>query len=327
MHIPRKSRKSILILLLLGTVLLLGGNRLVAFKVKRDARKVAGLEATTQLDNEALSLIRTGASGDTVAMTRPKLLTHVVAAGETLAEIAAKYGTDVTTLKAINDLTSDSVRVGQKLTVITVKGFVHQVERGQSLWTIARLYGVTPDKIRVANNLTGDTLKQGQKLIIPGAKRPAPRPRVAMASRGAGDSRGSSTRAAISIDFSWPLSGRITSGYGWRIHPVFRTRDFHEGIDIAAPKGTPIRAASDGKVVFSGRDGSYGLTVKIDHGNGVITRYSHNSSNAVEVGDRVEKGQVIAYVGRTGVATGPHLDFGIYAGGRAMNPLWYLPGQ
>lgn len=327
MHIPRKSRKSIAIVLLLTAVVLIGGNRLIVSKVRGDARKVAAGEAVSLLDGETLSLLKTGASGDTVAMTRPKVLTHEVTAGETMGDIAARYGTDVATIRSINDLASSSLRVGQKLTVITVKGDLHQVERGESLWTLAKIYGISADKIRIANNLTGDGLKQGQKLIIPGGKRPAPRPRVVLASRGAGDSRGSSNRTAIATDLGWPLSGRITSGYGWRIHPVYRTRDFHEGIDIAAPSGTPIRASATGKVTFVGRDGAYGLTVKIDHGNGVVTRYSHNSKNLVEVGDQVEKGQVIANVGRTGVATGPHVDFGIYGGGRSVNPMWYLPGR
>jgi len=119
----------------------------------------------------------------------------------------------------------------------------------------------------------------------------------------------------------WPVPGPITSGYGWRIHPIFRTREFHTGIDIAAPYGTPIAAAHDGTIIFNGWMRGYGMLVIVDHGGGLTTTYSHLSASLVHVGDHVARGGVIARIGSTGWSTGPHLFFEVREDGRPVNPL------
>lgn len=126
----------------------------------------------------------------------------------------------------------------------------------------------------------------------------------------------------------WPAYGRITSGFGWRRNPFGgRSREFHDGWDIAAPYGTAIRATGKGRVVFSGWKNGYGKTVIIDHGYGLQTLYGHNSKNLVEVGDTVEKGQVIARIGSTGRSTGPHVHYSVIYEGTMVNPRPYLPQQ
>jgi murein DD-endopeptidase MepM/ murein hydrolase activator NlpD len=119
----------------------------------------------------------------------------------------------------------------------------------------------------------------------------------------------------------WPVLGRISSGYGWRTHPIFHGREFHTGIDIAAPWGTPIQAAANGTVLFTGWMRGYGMLVILDHGNGLSTTYAHLSSFGVHGGDRVHSGDVIARIGSTGWSTGPHLFFEVREDGRPVNPM------
>ena len=118
-----------------------------------------------------------------------------------------------------------------------------------------------------------------------------------------------------------PVSGRMTSRYGMRRHPILGYRRMHSGVDYAAGYGTPIHAVSEGVVSYSGRHGGHGKYVRLNHGNGLGTGYAHMSRIAVNRGARVRAGQVIGYVGSTGLSTGPHLHFEVYRGKRKVNPL------
>ena len=128
--------------------------------------------------------------------------------------------------------------------------------------------------------------------------------------------------------FIRPCPGSITSEFGYRIHPIFKTTKYHSGIDIGAPTGTPIRAANSGKVIFVGWQNGYGKTVIIDHGrvNGkpTSTLYAHQSRFAVSNNQTVTKGQVIGYVGSTGYSTGPHCHFEVRVNGKPVSPWNYI---
>lgn len=125
--------------------------------------------------------------------------------------------------------------------------------------------------------------------------------------------------------FDWPLKNyRISSNFGTRIHPKFKTKRQHTGIDLAAPTGTPIYTAAAGEVIFAGWMRGYGQVTIIDHGSGYATVYAHMSKISVEEGKNVKKGAIIGKVGQTGVATGPHLHFEVRVNGKAQNPLKYL---
>jgi murein DD-endopeptidase MepM/ murein hydrolase activator NlpD len=128
---------------------------------------------------------------------------------------------------------------------------------------------------------------------------------------GRGEQRGSA---------SMPVFGRLTSSYGMRRHPVLGYARMHKGLDLAAPQGTPIRAAMDGVVASAGRAGGYGNFVKLMHSAGLATGYGHMSRIAVRAGARVSRGQVIGYVGSTGISTGPHLHYEVWRNGVAINP-------
>ena len=117
-----------------------------------------------------------------------------------------------------------------------------------------------------------------------------------------------------------PVAGRISSSYGRRRHPILGYSRMHAGIDFAARSGTPIYAVTDGTVAFAGRHGGHGNYVKLSHGGGLGTGYGHMSRIAVSSGQRVRRGQVIGYVGSTGLSTGPHLHYEMFRGGANVNP-------
>ncbi len=134
---------------------------------------------------------------------------------------------------------------------------------------------------------------------------------------------------AVSVDrpqpraegLGWPVSGHVTSWFGYRIHPILRFKRFHSGLDFGASFGSPIVATADGEVVRAGWAGGYGRQVRIVHSGGVQTSYSHMSGFTVAPGSYVRRGEVIGYVGSSGLSTGPHLHYEVIAGGHAVNPM------
>lgn len=129
---------------------------------------------------------------------------------------------------------------------------------------------------------------------------------------GAGENRGAMGN---------PVNGRMSSNYGMRRHPILGYKRMHAGIDFKAGYGAPIYAANDGTVTYAGRKGGFGNYVRINHGGGIGTGYGHMSKIAAKNGQRVRRGQIIGYVGSTGLSTGPHLHYELYKGGKAVNPL------
>lgn len=125
-------------------------------------------------------------------------------------------------------------------------------------------------------------------------------------------------------DFNYPVKARITSPFGPRRHPIFGVRSMHSGIDLAAPRGTAIKASEGGLVIYAGWYGGYGRVVIVDHSKGYTTLYAHLDRIDVKVGERIRQGKVVGYEGATGYATGPHLHFEIRSNGKPQNPVYYL---
>jgi len=209
----------------------------------------------------------------------------------------------------------------------------HTVASGDSLWQIARDAGVRVDALAAANNLSQEaTLHPGQVLSIPSPSSPVPAPQepTSAIARPAPPSR-SAPRIAHPLpallrqmQMVTPSAGTITSRFGWRIHPIFGTREFHTGLDIAARLGTPVCAARAGIVRFVGWMVGYGRLIVVDHGNGLETSYSHLSAALVGLGQRVAMGQVLGRIGNTGWSTGPHLLFEVRRNGIPLDPLAFL---
>lgn len=193
-------------------------------------------------------------------------------------------------------------------------GVYHVVEKGQTLWRIARAYNVDLETVQWINEIEDvTTIPVGKRLFIPGVDtvlhvepyRPGESIPVVK---------------GTTVNISWPLKADPSSGFGPR------SGRKHEGLDLPAPKGTSIRAAAGGRVAYSGQGmKGYGKVVVIKHSEELSTVYAHNSANLVRMGDNVKQGQVIARVGETGWATGPHVHFEVRKRGVPKDPLMYLP--
>ena len=127
--------------------------------------------------------------------------------------------------------------------------------------------------------------------------------------------------APVSAGIVWPVAGRITSYFGYRYHPILHFTRFHAGVDFGASWGSPIVASADGQVAAAGWAGGYGRQVRIAHGGGLMTTYSHMSEIVASPGSFVRAGQLIGYVGSSGLSTGPHLHYEVLSAGRPVNPL------
>ena len=197
------------------------------------------------------------------------------------------------------------------------------VKPGENLYRLSRYYGVPIDDIRSANGIRDvRSLQVGQRLIIPGNSKGAPKSSLGSSrpSRSAPMLRGKQAKRLTDLEFAWPVAGRMSSKFGAR-----HGRN-HDGIDISAKSGTPVHAAEAGRVIHSGRGlGDYGKVVIVKHAGRYSTVYAHNRKNRVRKGDFVEKGEVIAEVGKTGNASGPHVHFEVRRDRKPENPLTYLP--
>ena len=263
------------------------------------------------VDGSAL-LPEEGPSGTIADIEKPKNSTisiYVVRRGDTLSGIAEMFDVSVNTILWANDLPRASqIRVGQVLTILPVTGIKYIVKKGDTLASIAKRYGGDAEEIASYNGID-EALAAGTEIIIPDGEVPAP---VSVPKR--------------STPIYATPAGRL-SQIGYYLRPIaggIRSQGIHgyNGVDLAASVGTPIFASAEGDVIVAkstGWNGGYGQYVVIQHANGSQTLYSHASSVIVSVGQHVQQGQVIAYVGRTGKATGAHVHFEIRNGIR--NPF------
>ena len=246
-------------------------------------------------------------------ITRTELVQRVIQSNNDMAAQLADTRDQLQRAKVELDRSLEAVNVKRK-----------EAERVEA--DLARLQDARQDKVDQQEAVLGqkadllaDTKANEKRLRAIEAAERAESDRLEAELRGGGS-------GVFNGTMTWPVpdSHRITSNYGRRICP-FHGPELHPGIDIGAPSGSPIVAASSGTVISAGRRGSYGNTVLIDHGNGVVTLYAHQVAGGIRVraGQRVAKGQTIGAVGSTGNSTGPHLHFEVRVNGAAKNPTNY----
>ena len=242
--------------------------------------------------------------------------TIVVRRGDTLYEIAARHNASVRATISLNDLEPPyALVVGQRLRLSPSRGYV--VREGDTIYGISRRFGVDMASLVRANGIAPPyTITVGQRLHVPGGAVTAteiPQPPAA--------AEGDRVVAAPSpARFEWPLRGRVVSTFGAKPGGLH-----NDGINIAAERGAPVRAAGDGIVAYAGNElRGFGELVLIRHDDGWVTAYGHNEDLLVDRGETVERGQIIGRVGATGSVSSPQLHFEIRKGIEAVDPLEYL---
>lgn len=338
LHLPAAVRRRIVYAT--AATLLVGGLALASQTVAT-TEKNAPDQKTAEVTTDTLSPVQQGAElvanqaqapavakaeapapSITEQAARPKVDTYVVAEGDNVGAIAEKFGLKVSTILWANELAEDDViNIGQELKIPAVDGTVHTVSDGDSIWAIATEYNVDATELAAANpDVDATALQPGQVLLVPGGEPILRRLSTMVASRGG------ERQASSSGTFGyWPAGGPVTDWFGWRTHPVYGTSHFHDGIDLGLDVGTPIAAVARGRVSYVGYFGGYGLTIKVDHGDGLVTMYAHMSESAVEPGQTVGGGELVGYSGNTGTSTGPHLHFSVFVGGSPVDPTGWLP--
>lgn len=242
---------------------------------------------------------------------------YISAGGESICKVADLLGVDHKLLSLINDLDENQLLPAGKLLRLPQSPCLKiTVASGDTLDSLAKGYDISVDRLASCNGLRlSDRLYPGQQLLVPlddeeavCAFEPVEEPERAVHT------------AFMLDDYLWPAIGAISSPYGER------WGTFHWGLDIAVDEGTPVLAAASGWVEEAGwKNDAYGYAVMLDHSNGRETLYGHASKVAVQPGEWVEAGQVIAYSGSTGNSTGPHVHFEIRLDGSCVDPLQYLP--
>ncbi|MCX6714280.1 MAG: LysM peptidoglycan-binding domain-containing protein [Candidatus Uhrbacteria bacterium] len=256
-----------------------------------------------------------------IAASRSSVETYVVKDGDTLGRISVRFHLSISTILSANGLTLRStLRPGDTLKILPSDGIMYTVKRGDTLSKIANAFNIDATEIASANQFFGNaSLKIGTEIILPGATQTAAPAAIARKPVSIKDIITNTPipkpSGSTSVGWVWPTNWHvITQYFSWK----------HTGVDIDGDFTTFSMAAHDGVVSYTGWRNGYGLTVEVDHGNGLKTRYGHNSKIFVSTGDVVVAGQHLAQTGTTGNSTGTHLHFEVILNGKFQNPLSYI---
>jgi murein DD-endopeptidase MepM/ murein hydrolase activator NlpD len=234
---------------------------------------------------------------------------YTVHQGDTVEGISRRFGLSLDAVIASNNIRNvrRGLIAGEKIRIPNMDGIPYTVKRGDSYLKIANSMDVPLEAILDANDIQSEAISPGTVLFIPGAKM-----------------KSEDLKEALGELFIYPVQGRITSGFGWRIDPFTKTRLYHAGMDLSSRFGTPVKAAAAGRVSAVGYNAIYGNFVIVTHNGVYQTMYGHLSKILASKGSYVGQGTVVGQVGSTGRSTGPHLHFAVYKNDRAINPLEIL---
>lgn len=239
------------------------------------------------------------------------LRNYTIARNDTLDAIARRFNVSLDTLISINGIADvRRLQVGAALKVPNIDGVVYKVQRGDNLSSIATRNNTTILDLVDANDLASHTISPGQMLFIPGARLSS-----------------YDLKKALGTLVIWPVSGRISSNFGYRSNPFTGIRQFHNGLDIVAGVNTPVRAAMDGRVAETGYSSVFGNFVIMTHAGSYQTLYAHLNRIDVRVGQVIGQGKSVGLLGSTGYSTGPHLHFGVFKNGTPTDPMRLLRGN
>ena len=252
-----------------------------------------------------------GGEGDEIPLDMTETFawqSYTVRSGDSVEGISKRFGLSLDAVIASNDLRNvRKLLAGHTLRIPNMDGIPYKVKNGDSYSKIAESFGVSLEAILDANDIQSDAITMDTVLFIPGARMDK-----------------NELRQALGEAFIWPISGRRSSGFGWRNDPFSGARSFHAGLDIVGPVGLSVKASADGRVTATGYNATFGNFVIIKHSQEYETMYAHLNRILVKNGTYVNQGAIIGQVGNTGKSTGPHLHFAVYKNKRAINPLEVL---
>ena len=236
---------------------------------------------------------------------------YTIGEGENLTTISLKIGVNLDTLVSVNKITNaNKLKPGQKIIIPNRNGLLYTIKQNENIEDVASKYDIQLNRILAFNKIDEiSDIEIGDDIFLPGAKYTL-------------DER----IEKFGQMFSLPVTvTRISSLFGYRVHPITKVRTKHTGVDIPGSLNTPVYAARKGKVIFAGYSGGYGNLVIVRHDKGYTTYYGHLNKITTKIGANVGVGVMIGRMGSTGNSTGSHLHFEVRRNGEALNPIDFIP--
>ncbi len=273
-----------------------------------------------------------GLEQDTEQLLASSSATEAQQRSELLDVVRTNYGEDLELLRTLKERQRRAI---QRADAAVVQAMALEAALGAAQAELDRQWQIQAQIVDALQGRIGDVEAEAQRLADAEAaftsvinqrlaEEEAARQAAAAAVAGPAPSARPALDARSASGFVFPTEGEITSGFGYRVHPILGYSRFHAGIDIAAPEGTTVWASKEGEVILAGWNGGYGNCVIIAHEGGMATLYGHMSELGVSEGQVVEQGETIGWVGSTGASTGPHLHFETWVGGEPYDPYLFL---